>query len=327
LAPEYEKAATELKKFGAEFGALAKVDADSNRKTGEKFGIQGFPTLKLFRNGESYKEYDGGRTAADIVAWMKKKTGPVAKTLKTEEVDTFVKQNNGKGLVFTGVKDGEKEKDFLKTITSDKAFDDFPAGVVEGQDSSIKLYRTNGEPISFSGADLSELKSWVVSNGYPLVEEISAENFQRFAESGLPLAVLFMDYSKSDEKEASLKTITAVAEKVKGKFMFSYSDGVEYKDQITAMGGDAAKLPVVAAMNIELRLNYPYAGAFEVEALTAWAEGIVSGSVKPHYKSDPVPEKNEGPVIVVVGKTFESIVQDETKDVLVEFYAPWWFVF
>lgn len=26
---------------------------------------------------------------------------------------------------------------------------------------------------------------------------------------------------------------------------------------------------------------------------------------------------------VVVGKTFDEIVNDETKDVLIEFYAPW----
>ena len=325
LAPEYEKAATELKKFGSDFGGLAKIDADSNRKTGEKFGIQGFPTLKLFRNGVDFKEYDGGRTAADIVAWMKKKTGPPAKTLNSqEEVDAFVKQMNGKALIFYGAKDDEKHKSFLSTITSDKAFDDFPAAEVlsEGSTTSVKLFRTNGEPLTFTG-DFSELKQFVVANGYPLVEEISAENFQRFAESGLPLGVVFMDYSKSEEKESTLKTITEVAEKLKGKFMFAYSDGVEYKDQITSMGADSSKLPVIAAMNIELRVNYPYSGSLDTNALVQWAEGIVSGTVKPFYKSDPIPEKNDGPVTVVVGKSFESIVQDETKDVLVEFYAPW----
>lgn len=40
-------------------------------------------------------------------------------------------------------------------------------------------------------------------------------------------------------------------------------------------------------------------------------------------KSEDIPEKNDGPVKVVVGKSFESIVLDATKDVLIEFYAPW----
>jgi len=89
------------------------------------------------------------------------------------------------------------------------------------------------------------------------------------------------------------------------------------------MGGDSSKLPALAAMNIEKRINYPYTGEFTVEAITKWADGIIDGSVKPFYKSDPVPEKQEGPVYVLVGKSFQQVVHDESKDVLVEFYAPW----
>lgn len=36
-----------------------------------------------------------------------------------------------------------------------------------------------------------------------------------------------------------------------------------------------------------------------------------------------MPKNNKGPVKVVVGKTFDSIVMDPKKDVLIEFYAPW----
>lgn len=39
-------------------------------------------------------------------------------------------------------------------------------------------------------------------------------------------------------------------------------------------------------------------------------------------KSVDIPESNDGPVKVVVGKQFKEIVMDETKDVLIEFYAP-----
>jgi len=34
-------------------------------------------------------------------------------------------------------------------------------------------------------------------------------------------------------------------------------------------------------------------------------------------------KKNDGPVKTVVGTTFKDIVEDESKDVLIEFYAPW----
>jgi len=52
-------------------------------------------------------------------------------------------------------------------------------------------------------------------------------------------------------------------------------------------------------------------------------EAVFDGSATPFFKSEPIPETNDEPVKVVVGKNFESIVLDETKNVLIEFYAPW----
>jgi len=54
-----------------------------------------------------------------------------------------------------------------------------------------------------------------------------------------------------------------------------------------------------------------------------WIADILSGKVKPHLKSEEPPAQNNGPVKVLVGKTFKQDVVDSGKDVLVEFYAPW----
>lgn len=59
-------------------------------------------------------------------------------------------------------------------------------------------------------------------------------------------------------------------------------------------------------------------GSFSTDA---WLS--LAGKLKPVIKSQPVPKNNQGPVRVVVGKTFDSIVMDPSKDVLIEFYAPW----
>ena len=45
--------------------------------------------------------------------------------------------------------------------------------------------------------------------------------------------------------------------------------------------------------------------------------------INPEFRSEEVPLTQDKPVLKVVGKTFEKIVLDETKDVLVKFYAPW----
>lgn len=54
---------------------LGKVDATIEKKLGERFGVQGFPTLFFFKNGEK-TDYTGGRTSDTIVSWILKKSGP-----------------------------------------------------------------------------------------------------------------------------------------------------------------------------------------------------------------------------------------------------------
>jgi len=45
--------------------------------------------------------------------------------------------------------------------------------------------------------------------------------------------------------------------------------------------------------------------------------------LRPYIKSEKVPTSNDGPVKVVTGLTFDEIVHNPEKDVLIEFYAPW----
>jgi len=52
-------------------------------------------------------------------------------------------------------------------------------------------------------------------------------------------------------------------------------------------------------------------------------QDYLDGKIEAHVKSEPIPESNDGPVTVVTGKTFDEIVMDKSKDVLIEFYAPW----
>jgi protein disulfide-isomerase A6 len=63
LAPEWARAATELKgkvKLGV-------VDATVHTQLAQRYGVQGFPTIKMFpsgkKNGQA-EEYDGGRTSS-----------------------------------------------------------------------------------------------------------------------------------------------------------------------------------------------------------------------------------------------------------------------
>jgi protein disulfide-isomerase A4 len=63
---------------------------------------------------------------------------------------------------------------------------------------------------------------------------------------------------------------------------------------------------------------------FSEESLTDFIENFQAGKLKPVLKSQPVvPLSKPGKVQVVVGNSFDDIVMDESKEVFIEFYAPW----
>ena len=60
LAPEYEEAATTLKEKNI---ALAKIDCTAEGDLCKEYGVEGYPTIKVFRGADNVKPYPGARKA------------------------------------------------------------------------------------------------------------------------------------------------------------------------------------------------------------------------------------------------------------------------
>jgi len=74
LAPVYEEVGKTYKNDGN--CVVAKVDADSEKELGGRFGISGFPTLKFFpKTNKDGEAYNGGRGAEDFVSFLNEKCG------------------------------------------------------------------------------------------------------------------------------------------------------------------------------------------------------------------------------------------------------------
>ncbi|KAK6488493.1 protein disulfide-isomerase A6-like [Huso huso] len=68
LEPVWAAAASEVKEQTKGKVKLGAVDATVHQMIASRYGIQGFPTIKVFRKGEQPEDYEGGRSKADIVA-------------------------------------------------------------------------------------------------------------------------------------------------------------------------------------------------------------------------------------------------------------------
>lgn len=71
--------------------------------------------------------------------------------------------------------------------------------------------------------------------------------------------------------------------------------------------------------------KFPLDQSKPVDAATvgAFLKDFVAGKVSPSVKSAKIPAVQDEPVFVLVADEFDAVVGDNSKDLLVEFYAPW----
>ena len=222
--PEYEKAATVLRKENL---YLAKVDATAEKKLAEKFEIQGFPTVKLFIKGQPI-EYTGGRKDSEVINWMRKKTGPATKDLKTvEDVEKFQKDNDVVLVYF-----GSKKEDIEEFTKVARKNEDFPFGVVQSEDV-IKKFSKAGTVVLFKNFDekkreLTDVREKIIEE---FIDKYSSPKVMKFDEKAaqiifgkaLPSIVLYAD-EKSEKWAEYEKLMTSVSEKLNGKLKVVLTD-------------------------------------------------------------------------------------------------------
>lgn len=335
LAPEYAKAATQLAGQDSPI-KLGKVDATQEQDLAEQFGVKGYPTLKFFRNGSPI-EYSGGRQADDIVSWLVKKTGPPAKELKTvEEAREYVQSVNVIILGFFKDRESEAAKNFLKVaaslddqvfgITSEKdVYDDYDAEC--GQVILLKKF-DEGKVVYDGGNNEDELKKWITAQSLPLIVEFSHETASKIFGGDIKNHLLLFLSKEAGHFEKYVDGVKPSAEKFRGKVLFVTIDTDE-DDHARIMEFFGMKKEEVLSMRLigleeDMSKYKPENAEISPENVESFVSDFLGGKLKQHLLSQDLPEDwNKTPVWTLVATNFDQVVFDESKNVLVEFYAPW----
>lgn len=331
LAPHYEEAATALKEKDIK---LAKVDCVDQADLCQANGVQGYPTLKVFKNGTP-EDYTGPRKADGIISYMIKQSLPAVTEVTSSNIGEFKAADNFVVIAYVSSSTSAPAAEF--SAVAERNRDNYLFGLSTDADvfasenvapPTVVVYRSFDDPkvaypYPIIDAKAEDFNEWMADLAIPVIDEVSSDNYVKYAQSPKPLAYVFID--PTDNKDAIIASVRPVAEEFKSKMNFVWIDAIKFGDHAKALNLQEPKWPSFVIQDVQKQLKYPLSQAKEVttETVKEWATRYVNGELEPELKSQPIPESQDESVYNLVGKQFDEVVFDDSKDVFVEFYASW----
>lgn len=263
---------------------------------------------------------------------MIKQSLPAVSLLTKDTLEEFKTADNVVLVAYIDADDKESNETFTAVAEKHRdqwlfgGINDAAAAEAEGVKApAIVLYKSfdEGKATFTEKFDAEAIEKFAKTAATPLIGEVGPETYADYMSSGIPLAYIFAETAEEREKLGA--AIKPIAEKHRGTINFATIDA-------KAFGGHAANLnlktdqfPSFAIQETAKNLKYPFDQEKEIthDAIASFVDEFAAGKLEPSIKSEPIPENQDGPVTVVVAKNYEDIVLDDTKDVLIEFYAPW----
>lgn len=241
---------------------------------------------------------------------------------------------SGDGVAFVvGFFEESFEHKFFEEVAKSGFFPEFTFAITNpeliaelGQTvNTVAIFYHYQEPSIYSGPfETNDLVEFLTLNGYPRIERLVISQLwvNRITREARPMVIAFIE---EIEQLDTFKTLSELEEF--SKIYFAETLIAQYPDLPSQWGTSSKVFPTFVYVDWEDA--QPTFKAFNedvaltIESAKQFIQQCIEGTCIPHKKSEPIPEQNDAPIKIVVSKTFDSLVMDETKDVVLEFYAPW----
>eukprot|EP00792_Barthelona_sp_PAP020_P004944 TRINITY_DN2422_c0_g2_i1.p1 TRINITY_DN2422_c0_g2~~TRINITY_DN2422_c0_g2_i1.p1 ORF type:complete len:506 (+),score=166.44 TRINITY_DN2422_c0_g2_i1:59-1576(+) len=331
LEPEFAEAAEAMNKLSSKilFGG---INCQEYPEFCSKHGIEGFPTIKIFKKDKFISDYLEDRKSKDIYEYMILFTSKFIEEIDSEEKrKEFIK--NEYYVIYSGeVSEGIKEFfenlaiEFLNAIS-------FGFDILTSEKKLVVKHPNSDEAIMYFTEKTSEeeLKTFFDLNRKELVAVLNRNNFRDYFYQNAPSICLYFFNPKED---SFVNYVTSVKTLLSEKNVFENGtlpnfvavDGIRFSSFLERLG--LVEIPSLSCIDFKNNRNFNFLDfSSEIENLTQFLKDFLEGNAKPFVKSAKAPEDpwSDDGVLVIVGNSWIDLLQMEylEHDRLVVVHAPW----
>jgi protein disulfide-isomerase A1 len=332
------------------------VDCVQEEDLCDRYQIPIFPTILTFE-GKNHTSYDGPREVEAITAFLKRRSQPpTTKLNSTGEITQFSTKDS---VTIVGIFDDDDESSRQTFFTiAENHRDTYMFGSSSSAEfchdegitkPSIVLYRSfdGGKSIFTNEFDIETIEAFLEDNSTPPVSELGVNIKLSAVNVCFSVLFLYLFPSLTDiqakrrpvgfifaEGQDQLARLAAelkpIAQAKLGKISWIAANATEYEWYATKLALRPGKWPAFAIEDAanEFKYAFPTQGSerdINGQAVRKVVDDMLAGNLQSSMLSEPEPvqESGEGgPVTKLVASTYNKLVMENDKDVLVLFYSP-----
>ncbi|CAA0837260.1 Protein disulfide isomerase-like 1-6 [Striga hermonthica] len=225
---------------------------------------------------------------------------------------------------FTKAATADDEIQFVETSSTEVAEVLYPVGKLDKPFFGL----VKSEPEKYTSLDgnltSDRILHFLENNKFPLVTVMTELNSAKVFSSTNKRQVYV--FAEADDLKKLTESLQEVAKKFKSEILLVAVDIQEEnlaKPFLTLFGLEDSEETVVVAFDYKYNSKYLLESDPTSRNIEGFCSGLVKGTLSPYYKSQPIPDNKNASILTVVGKTFDDLVLNSPKNILLEVHTPW----